>query len=302
MDELGRVGLRALVELARRGSIAAVAEDTGYTAGAVSQQIARLESVVGHPLTVRSGRGVRLTDVGRVLAEEAVAVLRAEEAALAAARAARTEVRGQLRIGVFGSTAATLLAPLVLRSAQVHPGLRLTSREVDVDDTAAAVRRGEVDVAFGVEYPDAPMPRRPETELVPLLTERFALAVSPEVPGPGRTTLSAAARWPWILTPACTPFGAAVRNACRSAGFEPDVLHEVTDTSAALLLAGRGLGVTPVTPLMRRLGTEPVRVLELDDVVERRIVLVRHRADAGRATVRALTEVLRAVTAEEPVG
>ena len=300
MDDLGRVPLRALVELARRGTIAAVAEDMGYTPGAVSQQIARLESVVGHPLTVKSGRGLRLTDVGRVLAEHALEVLRAEEAALAAARAAHTEVRGQLSIGVFGSTAAALLAPLVLRLGEVHPGLRLTSREVVVDETAAAVRRGVVDVAFGVDYPNAPMPREGETQMVPLRTERFALAVAAELDAPVRIDLAGAREWPWILTPGSTPFGRAIRSACRVAGFEPEVVHEVTDTSAALLLAARGLGVTPVTPLMRQLVGVQARVVQLRDLVERRIVLVRHRADAQRPTVRALTEVLQAVAAEAP--
>ncbi|WP_432563908.1 LysR family transcriptional regulator [Kineococcus sp. SYSU DK003] len=300
MEELGRVPMRALVELARRGTIAAVAEDLGYTPGAVSQQISRLEAVVGRPLTTRFGRGLRLTDAGRVLAEQAEGVLRAEEAALAAARATSTEVRGRLTIGVFGSTAAALLAPLVLRLREKHPGLRLSSREIGVDDTAAAVRRGEVDVAFGVDYPHAPMPRDTDTELVPLRTERFGLAVAGDAGGPGRIDLRDAREWPWILTPEATPFGRAVRSACRLAGFEPDVVHEVTDTSAALLLAARGLGATPVTPLMRQLTTVPARVVELSDLLERRILLVRHRADAERPTVNALTEVLRSVASALP--
>ena len=61
--------------------MAAVAEELGYTAGAVSQQLARLEAAVGQPLLSKVGRGVRLTDAGRVLADHAIEVLRAEEAA-----------------------------------------------------------------------------------------------------------------------------------------------------------------------------------------------------------------------------
>jgi DNA-binding transcriptional LysR family regulator len=82
MEELGRVPLRALLELARRGTMAAVAEEMGYTPGAVSQQLARLQAVVGQPLLTKVGRGVRLTDAGRVLAAHAENVLRAEEVAL----------------------------------------------------------------------------------------------------------------------------------------------------------------------------------------------------------------------------
>jgi DNA-binding transcriptional LysR family regulator len=308
MDELPRAPLRALVELSRRGTMAAVAERLGYTPGAISQQLARLEAAVGQPLVSRAGRGVRLTDAGRVLAAHAVEVLRAEETALAATRAVGTEVAGPVVVGVFGSTAGALLAPLVLHLARRHPGIVVMSKEVGVDDTAAAVRRGDVDVAFGIDYATAPLPREAEVDLVRLRTERFGLAVSsapraerfglavsPELRAEPRMRLSEASEWPWILTPAATPFGRAIRDACRAAGFEPRVVHEVTDTAAALLLAARGLGVTPVTPLMRRLVTTDALVVALDDPVERHVVFLRHRADRARPTVAAVTKAARAV-------
>lgn len=301
MDELGRAPLRALVELSRRGTMAAVAEELGYTAGAVSQQLARLEAAVGQPLLSKVGRGVRLTDAGRVLADHAIEVLRAEEAALAAARAVGTDVVGRIVIGVFGSTAGALLAPLVVRLADEHPGITVLSREVGVDDSAAAVRRGEVDVAFGVDYATSPMARDAGTELVPLRTEVFSLAVAHDYTGADRIPLSDAAAWPWILTPESAPFGRAIRSACRAAGFEPEVIHEVTDTAAAILLATRGLGITPVTPLMQQLVAGAPRIVALHEQVTRQVVLVRHRADRGRPTVAALTRAAQMIAAA-PVG
>jgi DNA-binding transcriptional LysR family regulator len=298
MEGLSSVPLRALVELSRRGTITAVAGELGYTPGAVSQQLARLETVVGQPLLVKVGRGVRLTDVGRVLAAHAVEILHAEGVALAAARAAHSEVLGDVTVGVFGSTAAALLAPLVARLEQDHPGVTLMSREVGVDDAAAAVRRGDVDIAFGVDYPTAPMPREDDTELIPLGTEHFGLAVPRDLAAEPVIHLSAVREAAWILTPETTPFGRAIRTACRSAGFEPHVVHEVTDTAAALQLATRGLGITPVTPLMRRLVTVPATVLHLNDPIERTITLIRHRADHARPTIAAVTEAARAVARE----
>ena len=295
MEELGRVPLRALVELARRGTMTAVAEELGYTAGAVSQQLARREAAVGRPRRRKGGRGVRLTDAGRVLADHAVEVLRAEEAAVAAVRAAGTDVVGRVTIGVFGSTAGALLAPLVLRLAQEHPGITVRSQEVDVDDSAAAVRRGQVDVAFGVDYPTAPMPRDASTDLVPLRTEEFCLAVPLDHPSADRIPLRDAAGSPWILTAERTPFGRAIRSACRAAGFEPEVVHEVTDTPVAILLATRGLGVTPVTPLMRQLVAGEPRIVALDEPITRQVVLVRHRADRDRPTVAAVVRAAQAV-------
>lgn len=298
MDELPRVPLRALVELSRRGTMAAVAEQLGYTPGAISQQLARLETAVGQALVTRVGRGVRLTDAGRILATHAVELLRVEEVALAATRTVSTEVAGPVVIGVFGSTAGALLATLVLRLAQEHPGVVIMSKEVNVDDTAAAVRRGDVDVAFGIDYAAAPLPREIEVDVVRLRTERFGLAVPLSLPAEPHIRLREASRWPWILTPATTPFGRAIRDACRTADFEPQVMHEVTDTAAALLLAARGLGVTPVTPLMCQLVTVDARIVSLEDAVERHVVFLRHRADRNRPTVVAVTEAAKTVTSQ----
>src|ERR671910_3562255 len=96
--------------VAREGSLSAAARALGYTQPAVSHHIARLEQEVGTALVTRLGRGVRLTDAGRMLVEHADAVLlrlsAAEEevAAIAGLRA------GRVRIAAFPSASATLLA------------------------------------------------------------------------------------------------------------------------------------------------------------------------------------------------
>src|SRR2546421_5764369 len=79
--------LRLLLELAHRGTIAAVAEALAYTPSAVSQQLAALEREAGVPLLERAGRRVALTPAGVVLAgdaESVLAVLAEASAALAA--------------------------------------------------------------------------------------------------------------------------------------------------------------------------------------------------------------------------
>ncbi|WP_244864039.1 helix-turn-helix domain-containing protein [Paraburkholderia aspalathi] len=63
--EVGR--LRALLELARSGTMAAAAEALFLTPSAISQQIAQLEDEVGVKLTERIGRRVKLTAAGHAL-------------------------------------------------------------------------------------------------------------------------------------------------------------------------------------------------------------------------------------------
>src|SRR6186997_2074732 len=101
--------LRLLRDLARLGTITAVAAAHTYTPSAVSQQLAALEREAGVPLLKRSGRRVALTPAGTVLVRHAEIVLAALERAGAALAAARTGLSGPLRIGAFPTAVRTLL-------------------------------------------------------------------------------------------------------------------------------------------------------------------------------------------------
>src|SRR3954467_1655604 len=73
--------LELLLELSRLGSMRAVAEPQRVTTSTVSQQLAVLAREAGTPLIEPDGRRVRLTPAGRRLAEHAVTILAAVEAA-----------------------------------------------------------------------------------------------------------------------------------------------------------------------------------------------------------------------------
>jgi DNA-binding transcriptional LysR family regulator len=290
--------LKALRELARLGTMVAVAEELGYTPGAVSQQIAALEKTVGAALITKMGRNVVLTDAGVVLAEHADVVLRAERAAIDAVLSVNDDVAAPVLLGAFGSTAGILL-PEVVSSAETHyPRMRLSSCELDVDDALDAVAHGRVDLAFGIDYPDHPLPRIPGIEILTLREERFGLAVSKGSYGIRAETtidLRDAADWPWILAPANTHYGLAIRIACRQNGFEPRAAHEIVDTAVTLTLAGRGLGVAPVTDMMLGLSpSAPIVRVHLEQEIIRRVVLIRPAGATTRPTIRAMTEIIRA--------
>ena len=163
---LDLVKLRSLVELRKQGTMSAAAAALGYTTGAISQQIAALESQVGRPLLIHTGRQVELTDEGIVLAAQAVIVLDAERAAHEAVAALNEHAGGEVRVGVFGTAAATLL-PLALTQLRTdYPHIGVRSVEVDVDAATAEVAAHTVDLAFGVDYPDEPIPRDPGVSLL----------------------------------------------------------------------------------------------------------------------------------------
>ena len=67
--------LRVLAAVARHGSVTAAAKALNYAQPSVSHHLARLEAETGTQLVERAGRGVRLTDAGRLLAGRAEEIL-----------------------------------------------------------------------------------------------------------------------------------------------------------------------------------------------------------------------------------
>jgi len=300
--------LGTLRELVRRGTLAAAAEHLGYTPGAVSQHLTSLETALGVALVQRSGRHLVLTDAGRVMAEHAEELLSAEARAVSATRSAHDAVAGPLVVGTWGSTAATLLAPIVERMSVAFPEVSISSREVDLDSASTSVRYGEVDVAFGLDYPDSPMPGNPSVRLVRLQPETFAVAVATGSVDRGPVSspdtrryveLEALRDLDWILPPESTQYGRAIRSGFRRRGVEPRVVHEVTDTAASLQLAAAGLGATVMTGLMHRLNTSlDLEALSMRDPLTRQMVLISRGDVAQRQPVRVFVREAQSVVDE----
>jgi DNA-binding transcriptional LysR family regulator len=289
------VQLRSLVELRRRGTVTAVATALGYTPGAVSQQLGALERSAGVPLLRRVGRRVELTDAGLALARHAQRILDIDAAATAELEHSAGRVAGELQMALFATAVAEILPAMLARVADSHPELVIRSRELVVDDVYDAVASGVVDLAVGLEYPDVPIRRDPSLRVVLLYRERFSLAV-PAGSMPSAGPISLADTGPplgWILPPEDTHYGLAIRTACRRAGIEPELRHEVVDTAVSLALVEAGIGVSTVTDLMLRLRPSRFDVLPLAETFERHIVAVVRAPAEERPSVAAVVRLLR---------
>ena len=298
--EWSSVQLRSLVELRRRGTISAVADALGYSAGGVSQQLTALERTTGTALTRRVGRCVELTEAGLTLVRHAERILDIEAEAATALEQGALETAGELRVALFATAAADILPPMLTRIGQRHPHLTVRSQEMNVDDVYGAVASGTVDLAVGLDYPDVPIRRDPSLQLIELCRERFSLAVSAgSMASRAPISLAAAASLGWILPPESSYYGQAIRTVCRRAGFEPQLRHEVTDTAASLALVEAGVGVSSVTDLMLRLRPSRVDVLGLVEPFERHLVAIVRSTARDRPSIAAVVKVLRGLA--EPV-
>ncbi|KAA2253852.1 LysR family transcriptional regulator [Solihabitans fulvus] len=286
--------LRLLRELARRGTIAAVAEALAYTASAVSQQLSALEREAGVALLARSGRGVVLTPAGLVLVEHAEDVLAVLERASAAVAEAGGGLAGPLRIGAFPTAARTILPAALVELARRHPGLELRVDEVDPAEVPDAVRGGELDVALVHDYDFVPQQRDPGLDSEPLLTEAMFLA-SARPPEVGVDPIGWCRDLPWILGRPDTLCHLVAVRACQVAGFTPRVRHHADDFGTVLALVAAGLGVAMVPEL--GVGDPPEGVVLTRLPVHRRTQAAYRAGAGGHPAVAACVAALRSSVA-----
>ena len=224
--------LRLLLELARRGTITAVAEALAYTPSAVSQQLAVLEREAGVPLLERTGRKVALTPAGTVLAGYAESVLAVLEEASAALAATRDNLTGPLRIGAFPSAARVILPPALVALGRDHPALELMVTELDPVGVPDALRSGTLDVALTFVYDYVPATPDPALENEPLCEEVIYLATS----DPARTSIEDCRDAPWIAGSPGTLCHSMVIRACQACGFTPRIRHYADDFATVMAL------------------------------------------------------------------
>ncbi|NKY54138.1 LysR family transcriptional regulator [Nocardia vermiculata] len=300
--ELSLARLRMLRELHRRGTITAAALALHYTASAVSQQLAQLERDVGVRLFERRGRRLQLTDRGVLLAEHAEEILASVERATQALEESGESMTAKLTAGVWASVASGLLPDALTALARTHPGILVRTRELAPEATAMAVRDGSLDLSFVLDYSNYPMTWDRGLERAIIGVERLYAAVpAGAVPAAG-ATLAELSEHPWILAPARSHFGHAVRLAFQSAGLRPRIDHEVEEQATAMAMVAAGLGVTLVSDLGLVLRPPGVDIVGLGDVLTRTVSLAYRTNSARRSALLLVVNAIRAAAVAKGLG
>jgi DNA-binding transcriptional LysR family regulator len=302
--------LRVLVAVARHGSVTAAARALNYAQPSISHHISRLEAETGARLLQRAGRGVRLTEAGRLLAERAEEIigrLDAAEAELAAHVGLR---EGRVRLAAFRSALGTIVPAAAARLEAETPGMNLTLAEADPPEALRMLRAGHVDVALIFRHPpqdedpDAPGADDDGTRGTLLLDEPVHL-VTPAGAGDqggtagegataGQPQLSEYARHRWIA--GCERCRAQLLRTCALAGFTPNVAFTTDDYVAVQALVAAGLGVTTLPGLALRAARHPgIEATPLPGV-RRHVLAVTYGDPPDPPATARLIEVLDAAT------
>ncbi|MEU8678223.1 LysR family transcriptional regulator [Streptomyces sp. NPDC048560] len=289
--------LSALVAVAESGSITRAAARLGYTAPALSQQLAKLEREAGAELLVRHHRGARLTAAGELLAGRARRVLdEMDQARHELARLAGLS-GGRLRVATFTTAGIHLLPPVLSAFRRAHPDVELTVTDLEPPDGVAAVAAGEVDLALTHAYEPAVADPPPAGVVVePLLVEELVLvtAVGQVLSeGTGRLPVTELAGRPLISSAPTHPPRRGVESALAEAGATPAVVCESPGYALVCALVSAGLGAAVVPEMVAAMSPTPLAVRRLDPAGFRRTISVVHRGDRATAAAATLTALLR---------
>lgn len=290
------------MELHQLAYFVAVAEEGNFTRAAellhvaqpgVSAQVKRLERELGQELLDRSGRTVRLTDVGAAALPHARAALAAVRGVREAVEELAGLVRGQVAIGMVTSVGPVGLPDLLAGFHERYPAVEITLSEADSDTMLAALREGRLDLAV-VGISTAPPPGI-ATQV--LLEEPFLAVTAPSglLAGRDEVGIPDLDGLPLMALPKGTGLRTALDAAFARVGLTPRIAFEAADPNVLVQLATRGLGVAIVPESLARYHQAELAVAGLRGPGLRGMLALAWRADGPLSpAARALIAFARA--------
>jgi len=277
------VHLKSFAEVAERGTIAAAAAAQGYTAPAVSQHIAKLETVLGTQLFDRVGGRVALTAAGGALLPIAFEMLDLD----ARGRAAVSEP-GDVPHVVFSGFASAISTVLIPRLSRLRDHATIEITEAEDTEALRDLGLGDVDVVLTQEYEGVPAERNRRFTFTPLVGDRLTLVLPPDMVA--STTIKQLENVPWLLNGRTTRCALATKGILDAAGISPRIVGAIADNATLLALVAAGQGVTVVPARVLDDGQRGVTIAVQDLGITRTIYAVTRSATT--ATVSLLLELL----------
>ncbi|QMV19623.1 LysR family transcriptional regulator [Granulicella sp. 5B5] len=291
------------IELRHLRYFIAVAEELHFGRAAIrlhlaqpplSQQIRRLEELLGYPLFIRTSRSVRLTQAGEVYLERARRLLLSAQRDLDEARAIAKGEVGSLHLGFVGSAVLTSLPAILRAYRERFPNVELHLNESFSSRVLEGLQSGNLDVGIlrDADTADA-------IHVEPLFSEAFVAVVPAHHPLASRRSITPAALRdePFIFYPRSAGSRAYEKplSLCEAHGFRPRIVQEATHWLTILRLVGAGIGVSIAPVCVTQIDSAESVCIPFRGVDVRSQVELAWRADSNRSMIHRFAEVARSV-------
>ncbi|RYM06213.1 LysR family transcriptional regulator [Sporolactobacillus sp. THM7-7] len=263
------------IEVARREHMTRASESLHVAQSAISRQITLLENELGVALFTRKGRNIQLTPMGKIFLEHAErGLLEFEKAQQKIKEHLNPEV-GLIRLGISTSLSVHTLPIMLQHFHENHPNIDFQLHQGSVPYLIRLIDQGAIDLAFA-----SPVPSRGDSVKSSILyTERMVLLLSARHPLAGHksVTLSQLKNERFITFRSKLSLQELFRDACRQAGFNPDIVFEGEDmdTIKGLVAAGFGIALMPENAVAYNLPPDVATVTLDSPKISRAVGLIR---------------------------
>lgn len=234
--------LRYFVEVAEREHISEAAEHLHVAQSAISRQIANLEEELGAPLFERIGRNVKLTPIGKTFLEHSITALKAIDFAAKQVEEFLDPAKGTIRVGFPTSLASYVLPTVISAFKKEYPDVSFHLRQGSYKYLIEAVKKRELNLAFL-----GPLPAKDEQiDATVLFSENIHALLPSSHPLAKRESINLIElkQDNFVLFPEGYILHKVAVDACKTAGFVPQVTSEGEDMDALKGLVAAGIGVT----------------------------------------------------------
>jgi len=252
MDEIEVRHLRYFIAVAEELHFGRAAARLHIAQPPLSQQIRRLEEMLGHALFLRTSREVQLTAAGEELLERARHTLRKMAADVSAVRKIGRGEAGALTVGFIGSGMLTALPKMLGRYRRQYPQVDLQLRELYTEGLIDSLLNGTVDVGF---LRDGGNVEGLRVEV--LLAEPFVVVLPRKHPLAEQKTVAVKSLQHESFVLFARSYGSVAwrktMDICEAHGFTPRVVQEAPQWLTIMTLVGAGLGVTLAPACVKKL-------------------------------------------------
>jgi LysR family hca operon transcriptional activator len=293
MHDLSHRHLRYFIAVAQDLSFTRAAERLHIVQPSLSQQIQRLEEIVGTPLFYRSKHHVELTEAGRVFLHEAQEILQFTDRAITQARKASRAEIGQLFIGFVPGTESDIF-PFILPELKARcPEIDLSLLGMSSPEQIVALLSGEIHVGF-LRGPIVDDQLAHEV----ILRQKIVAAVPANHPVAKASCISPAALASLPVVRVSAKNAPAVDRIMRDLEAQAGIHYHTATNSENILTTmnavGSGLGFSFVPDYARHIATPAVAFVSLDLEVPPEIeLLVAYRKDGKLPVVAYFLNLLR---------
>jgi DNA-binding transcriptional LysR family regulator len=287
--------LRAFVAVAERQHVTRAAEALNLTQPAVSAAILALEQQFQLKLFDRVGRGITLTEAGRVFLTEARAVLARTQAAELAMNELQGLARGRITIFASQTISSYFLPRRLVKFHERYPKIELAVSTGNTARVARAVLDGEAELGF-VEGPVADPLLLTET----IDTDQMIIVVAPQHPWAAAPRLAPCdlADSSWVLREEGSGTRAALETALAAGGIDPARLNVaiiLPSNEAVRAAAEAGAGAAALSSMVCAESIAAGTLTRANfPLPPRDFVAIRHAARDPSRSVAALMEAIKA--------